>query len=100
MMQQLKYTTAGIATVCAATHAGSDQVPPSQWRAAMHALLRHGHSNDGTEAMMRRNNGLHPLYFKFHKGELDLRKKRELLKETMGDIFDAVSIRDAGEIDR
>jgi hypothetical protein len=73
MMQQLKYTTAGVATACRATDA--DQVPPSKWRAAMRALIRHGNGNDGMEMLTRKINGLDPMYLGVHEGKQDLKKK-------------------------
>ena len=88
----LSYTPSSILNL--STHFTGAQ-SPSQRNAAARAAIRHRMRSDDTDLKTRSPNGLHPMYFSLHGcgdgSDVEIAERRRVLKDTLGDVFDAVS---------
>jgi hypothetical protein len=87
-----KYTPSGIAANFLAQDAFKKGLTVSQLQAALRAIIRQGKISDGQQNDMRKPNGLHPMYFELHNNNGNKHDIKELIHDTMSDVFNGVSM--------
>lgn len=85
-----EYTPSGVATNFLAQDAFKKSLTVSQLQAALRAITCDGKISDGLQNDARKSNSLHPMYFELHKDNENKQDIKELINDTMADIFNGV----------